>query len=63
MNRLRSWTGGNWKGVYAADIVAVGEGPATYSDFFSQQKRWSYGIWQIVREHSARLYPRMRTRQ
>jgi cellulose synthase (UDP-forming) len=56
-------TGGNWKGVYTPDIVAVGEGPATYSDFFSQQKRWSYGIWQIVRAHSARLYPRMRTRQ
>lgn len=56
-------TGGNWKGVYTPDIVAVGEGPATYSDFFSQQKRWSYGIWQIAREHSPRLYPRMRTRQ
>jgi hypothetical protein len=56
-------TGGNWKGVYTPDIVAVGEGPATYSDFFSQQKRWSYGIWQIAREHSPALYPRMRTGQ
>jgi cellulose synthase (UDP-forming) len=56
-------TGGNWKGVYTPDIVAVGEGPATYSDFFSQQKRWSYGIWQIARAHSPVLFPRMRTRQ
>ncbi|MGY1833878.1 glycosyltransferase family 2 protein [Blastococcus sp. SYSU DS0510] len=56
-------TGGNWKGVYTPDIVAVGEGPATYSDFFSQQKRWAYGIWEIARQHSPRIFPLMRTRQ
>ncbi len=56
-------TGGNWKGVYTPDIVAVGEGPATYSDFFSQQKRWAYGIWEIARQHSPRSFPRMRTWQ
>ncbi|TFV85880.1 glycosyltransferase [Blastococcus sp. CT_GayMR16] len=56
-------TGGNWKGVYTPDIVAVGEGPATYSDFFSQQKRWAYGIWQIARQHSPWVFPEMRTAQ
>ena len=56
-------TGGNWKGVYTPDIVAVGEGPATYSDFFSQQKRWAYGIWQIARQHSPVLFPQLRTAQ
>jgi hypothetical protein len=56
-------TGHNWKGVYTPDILAVGEGPATYSDFFSQQKRWAYGIWQIARQHSPVLFPRMMTRQ
>jgi hypothetical protein len=56
-------TGRNWKGVYTPDIVAVGEGPATYSDFFSQQKRWAYGIWEIARQHSPRVFTRMRTRQ
>ena len=45
------------------DILAVGEGPATYSDFFSQQKRWAYGIWEIARQHSPLLFPRMLTRQ
>ncbi|NAZ80831.1 glycosyltransferase [Kineococcus sp. R8] len=55
-------TGGNWKGVYTPDIIAVGEGPATYSDFFSQQKRWAYGIWQIARRHSPTVFPAMRTR-
>jgi cellulose synthase (UDP-forming) len=45
-------TGKTWRGVYTPDIIAVGEGPATYSDFFSQQKRWAYGIWEIARGHS-----------
>jgi cellulose synthase (UDP-forming) len=52
-------TGAYWKGVYTPDIVAVGEGPATYADFFSQQKRWAYGIWQIARTHSPTLFPRL----
>jgi hypothetical protein len=52
-------TGNPWKGVYTPDILAVGEGPATYADFFSQQKRWAYGIWQIARHHSPALFPRM----
>jgi len=52
-------TGNHWQGVYTPDIVAVGEGPATYTDFFSQQKRWAYGIWEIARRHSAALMPRM----
>ncbi|MGZ4647587.1 MAG: glycosyltransferase family 2 protein [Blastococcus sp.] len=56
-------TGCTWKGVYTPDILAVGEGPATYSDFFSQQKRWAYGIWEIVRQHSPVLFPRMLSRQ
>ena len=56
-------TGANWKGVYTPDVVAVGEGPATYSDFFSQQKRWAYGIWQIARQQSPTVFRRMRTRQ
>ena len=56
-------TGRTWKGVYTPDVLAVGEGPATYSDFFSQQKRWAYGIWQIAREHSPAVLPRMASAQ
>ena len=52
-------TGAHWQGVYTPDIVAVGEGPATYTDFFSQQKRWAYGIWEIARNHSPTLFPRL----
>jgi cellulose synthase (UDP-forming) len=56
-------TGNTWKGVYTPDILAVGEGPATYSDFFSQQKRWAYGIWEIARQHSPRIFVKLPTRQ
>jgi len=56
-------TGNSWKGVYTPDIIAVGEGPATYSDWFTQQKRWAYGIWEIVRQHSPDLLSKMRHRR
>jgi cellulose synthase/poly-beta-1,6-N-acetylglucosamine synthase-like glycosyltransferase len=52
-------TGNFWKGVYTPDVLAVGEGPATYSDWFSQQKRWAYGIWEVIRKHSFTVIPRM----
>ena len=52
-------TGNHWKGVYTPDVLAVGEGPATYSDWFSQQKRWAYGMWQVIREHSFTVIPKM----
>jgi cellulose synthase/poly-beta-1,6-N-acetylglucosamine synthase-like glycosyltransferase len=41
-------TGRRWKGVYTPDVLAVGEGPTTWADYFNQQKRWSYGIWEIL---------------
>jgi cellulose synthase/poly-beta-1,6-N-acetylglucosamine synthase-like glycosyltransferase len=41
-------TGRRWKGVYTPDVLAVGEGPTSWSDYFNQQRRWSYGIWEIL---------------
>lgn len=40
-------TGSRWKGVYTPDVIAVGEGPTTWTDYFNQQKRWAYGVWEI----------------
>ncbi|MER7273003.1 glycosyltransferase [Dactylosporangium sp. NPDC000244] len=37
-----------WKGVYTPDVVAVGEGPTSWTDYFNQQKRWAYGVWEIL---------------
>ena len=36
-------TGNFWKSVYTPDVLAVGEGPASWTDFFSQQLRWARG--------------------
>lgn len=41
-------TGRGWKGVYTPDVLAIGEGPTSWADYFNQQKRWSYGIWEIL---------------
>jgi len=56
-------TGNRYRGVYTPDIVAVGEGPSSWTDFFNQQKRWAYGIWEILLGHSPRLLPRLRRGQ
>ncbi|MFC4948928.1 glycosyltransferase family 2 protein [Pseudonocardia sp. GCM10023141] len=40
-------TGRPWRGVYTPDVLAIGEGPTTWTDYFNQQRRWAYGIWQI----------------
>jgi cellulose synthase (UDP-forming) len=56
-------TGNRFKGVYTPDILAVGEGPTSYTDYFSQQKRWAYGIWEIMVKHSPRIFGHLRPAQ
>lgn len=41
-------TGANWKSVYTPDVLAVGEGPSSWTDFFSQQLRWSRGTYETL---------------
>ncbi len=48
-------TGRKWRGVYTPDIVSIGEGPTTWTDYFNQQKRWAYGIWEIVLKRARKL--------
>jgi cellulose synthase/poly-beta-1,6-N-acetylglucosamine synthase-like glycosyltransferase len=48
-------TGSRWKGIYTPDILAIGEGPAGWTDYFNQQQRWAYGIWSIAKTHSRRM--------
>jgi len=40
-------TGNQWRGIYTPDVLAIGEGPTTWTDYFNQQKRWSYGILDV----------------
>ncbi len=37
-----------WKSVYTPDVLAVGEGPTTWSDYFVQQNRWARGTNEVV---------------
>lgn len=51
-------TGNRWRSVYTPDVLAVGEGPSTWTDYFSQQHRWSRGTDEVV----VRTFGRMITR-
>lgn len=39
-------TGRLWRSVYTPDVLAVGEGPECWTDFFTQQMRWSRGTYE-----------------
>jgi Glycosyl transferase family group 2 len=47
-------TGRRWKSVYTPDVVAVGEGPSSWSDFIGQQMRWARGTYSFLGRHSWR---------
>jgi hypothetical protein len=41
-------TGSKWRSVYTPDVLAVGEGPSSWTDFFTQQLRWSRGTYETL---------------
>jgi cellulose synthase/poly-beta-1,6-N-acetylglucosamine synthase-like glycosyltransferase len=41
-------TGRAWRSVYTPDLVAVGEGPSSWTEFFGQQARWSAGTFDAI---------------
>ncbi|GAA0714783.1 glycosyltransferase family 2 protein [Dactylosporangium roseum] len=41
-------TGRRWKSVYTPDVLSAGEGPSSWNDYFSQQRRWSRGTFEIL---------------
>ena len=49
-----------WKSVYVPEKLAIGEGPATWEAYFSQQMRWAYGLIDILFKHSPHLLPKMK---
>ncbi|RZU53907.1 cellulose synthase/poly-beta-1,6-N-acetylglucosamine synthase-like glycosyltransferase [Krasilnikovia cinnamomea] len=48
-------TGRRWRSVYTPDVLAVGEGPSSWTDYFSQQHRWSRGTDEVVVRQFAKL--------
>lgn len=52
-------TGRPWRSVYTPDVLAVGEGPVSWTDFFSQQLRWSRGTYETLFKQYWRAFFRM----
>ncbi|MEV6164738.1 cellulose synthase catalytic subunit [Streptomyces sp. NPDC052052] len=55
MHRARNpRTGRTWRSVYTPDVLAVGEGPTAWTDFFTQQLRWSRGTYETILKQYAK---------
>jgi cellulose synthase (UDP-forming) len=52
-----------WKSAYVSEVLAIGEGPATWKAYFAQQMRWAYGCMHILRHFSFKLFRSMSWRQ
>lgn len=52
-------TGRRWKSIYTPDVLAHGEGPACWTDYFSQQMRWSRGTFEVLRADFWRRFWRL----
>jgi cellulose synthase/poly-beta-1,6-N-acetylglucosamine synthase-like glycosyltransferase len=57
--RRNQATGHRWKSVYTPDVLAHGEGPACWTDYFSQQMRWSRGTFEVLRRDFWRRFWRL----
>jgi cellulose synthase/poly-beta-1,6-N-acetylglucosamine synthase-like glycosyltransferase len=53
-------TGRAWRSVYTPDLVAVGEGPSSWTEFFGQQTRWSAGTFDAIIRQVWRVMFRLR---
>ncbi|GGZ52518.1 glycosyl transferase [Streptomyces inusitatus] len=57
MHRAKNPASGNrWRSVYTPDVLAVGEGPTAWTDFFTQQLRWSRGTYETILKQYWRGY-------
>ncbi|MGH7203183.1 MAG: glycosyltransferase family 2 protein [Candidatus Levyibacteriota bacterium] len=53
------FTSNNWKGVYLPEVLAQGHGPTNWTDYYNQQMRWSYGLYEILFKHTHRHFPKL----
>lgn len=53
-------TGRRWRSVYTPDLVAVGEGPSSWTEFFGQQTRWSAGTFDALLRQVWRMASKLR---
>ncbi|GAB3350018.1 glycosyltransferase family 2 protein [Modestobacter lapidis] len=52
-------SGATWKSVYTPDVLAVGEGPTTWRDYFIQQGRWARGTDEVILRLFWRVFRRL----
>lgn len=52
-----------WRGVYLPEALAEGQGPTTWSDYFNQQMRWSYGLYEILLKHTHKHFFKLKPLQ
>lgn len=52
-----------YRGVYVPEIIAVGDGPDTFSTYLGQQFAWAYSMAQIFLRHTPHLLRRYAPRQ
>lgn len=52
-----------WKSVYVNKILARGIGPLNWADYFNQQMRWSYGLFEILFKFGPKLRKTLQLRQ
>jgi len=45
-----------WRGVHAIDAIAVGEGPATFTDMITQEFQWSRSLVSLLLKDTPRYY-------
>jgi cellulose synthase/poly-beta-1,6-N-acetylglucosamine synthase-like glycosyltransferase len=60
VHATKSPTGRAWRSVYTPDLVAVGEGPSSWTEFFGQQTRWSAGTFDAILRQIWRVGFRLR---
>ena len=60
IHATKSPTGRMWRSVYTPDLVAVGEGPASWTEFFGQQTRWSAGTFDAILRQVWRVFFKLR---
>jgi cellulose synthase (UDP-forming) len=48
-----------WKSVYVPEVLAIGEGPATWKAYFNQQMRWAFGCIDVFFNYFPELVRKM----
>ncbi len=58
-SRRNPETGERWRSVYTPDVLAIGEGPSSWTDYFTQQHRWSRGTDEVVVAGFLKVVPKL----